>query len=159
MQPHPTTMAFLKALLVSLALSAQSVAAATGFTAQDRFDGFRFEIKGECSDLNAVQTHIVKAADQLACFGWVQKSPASTIVGEARCNKEGAAHFKQYLQRSLLVFYPGEFHTSIHQYSDTNIKLHFSDFRTLHESRKTCFDDLPHACSLYDSAAQDKADL
>ncbi len=126
---------------------------AGAFSAAGRFDGFRFEIKGSCPDVEAVQAQIVKAADQLSCFGWVQTSPAGSIVGEARCNKEGAAYLKQYLQRGVASLYSDQINVAVHQYQDTNIKLHFADFRRLDPARRTCFDDMPHKCSLYKTKA------
>jgi len=131
----------------------------TGFTAKDRFEGFRFEITGEASDTNSIQSHVVKAANELSCFGWIQKSPASSIVGEARCNKEGAAYLKHYLQRGIAVFYENGKQVNIVPYKDTNIKLHFSDFRKLDAGRKTCFDDAPHACSQYEDVGAQKEEL
>jgi hypothetical protein len=144
--------------LLALAVQCANAVAATpdgpnpgAFTAAGRFDGFRFEIRGACPDVEALQAQIVKAADQLSCFGWVQRSPADTIVGEARCNKEGAAYLRQYLQRGVAPMFTDQINVEVHQYQDTNIKLHFADFRRLDPTRRTCFDDLPHKCSLYET--------
>lgn len=147
-----------RVLLVCLAIGLPRVSG-IGYTAAQRFDGFRYEIKGTPPDFRAVQTHIVKVADQLSCFGWVQRSPADTVVGEARCNKEGGRLLRSYLQRGVMAAYgENDVHASIHPYPDTNIKLHFSDFRKLDPSRRTCFDNMPHACSLYEGTGAGTAE-
>ena len=139
---------FILALLLQLSTQDSSA----GFTAQDRFQGFRFKVTGTPNDFASLQTHVRKAAKSLSCFGWVQQSPADTLVGEARCNKKSAYYMREYLHRELSPFYPDIYHTLIHVYDDTNIKLHFSDFRKLDQGRQTCFDSGLHACSDYGTA-------
>ena len=63
-------------------------------------------------------------------------------VGEVRCNKEVGPVFQKWLTEEAL---PGVA-SKIKVYEDTKIRLHFSTFRVLPESRDTCFLDNPHQC-------------
>jgi hypothetical protein len=134
-------------LLLPLLASAQHL------TAADRFAGFRFEIKGQPKTFAAVLDHVEKAGADLSCFGWVQRSPIDSVVGEARCNKEAGELLSHYLHRGLAAHYESFEQAIVHPYSDTNIKLHFSSFKQLPVERQTCFNEPPHACADYANAA------
>lgn len=58
-----------------------------GWRMVDRFYGFRYELSGRNLDTASIIESILNEADNYACFGWVQVSPAGSIVGEARCAK------------------------------------------------------------------------
>jgi len=103
-----------------------------GWRMIDRFAGFRYETRSRSQKL------IVEKADELGCFGWVQDSVRGTFVGEARCAKPRGPVFKEWL---------GE-NATIKDYADTKIRLHFSHFKRLPDSRVTCFPDEPHQCPL-----------
>jgi hypothetical protein len=45
--------------------------------------------------------------------------------------------------------------SGVQHYSDTKIRLHFSHFKIVEESRDTCFYDEPHRCE--DIAAAEEA--
>lgn len=75
------------ALLLELAICV--VAQPEGWKMTDRFYGFRYQLTGS----DDVIKEIVSIADRLGCFGWVQKSVGSLLVGEARCTKLNGAHF------------------------------------------------------------------
>lgn len=70
----------------------------------DRFYGFRYQLAGS----DDIGEEIVKIADRLGCFGWVQKAAGSLFVGEARCRKLNGAHFGEGI-RSLHEGSPGQF--------------------------------------------------
>lgn len=100
---------------------------------------------------------IVKAADERACFGWVQESlKEMTLVGEVRCNKLKGEEMKQYLESKLemeskLSSIGVGKNSTIYRvntkiYPDTRIILHFSHFKVLDNRRHTCFRDEPHKC-------------
>lgn len=64
----------------------------------DRFYGFRYELSGIGLDVPSILESILNEADNFACFGWAQVSPAGTIVGEARCSKARGKVFQEKLQ-------------------------------------------------------------
>lgn len=47
----------------------------------DRFLGFRYELYGNVINTN-LETSIQNQADELGCFGWVQKTIRDTLVGK-----------------------------------------------------------------------------
>lgn len=71
------------------------IAQPEGWKMTDRFYGFRYEIhltntatpNNKHPQTDLIIQRIVQAADDLACFGWVQEGPSQTIVGEGRCSK------------------------------------------------------------------------
>lgn len=101
--------------------------------------------------------YIVRAADERACFGWVQESLKNkTLVGEVRCNKIRGEDMKKYLESQLqteskLSSIGVGKNSTIHRirtkvYPDTRILLHFSHFKVVDNRRHTCFRDEPHMC-------------
>ena len=68
------------------ALFALSFGQPEGWRMIDRFYGFRFEIIGDVIDKQFEQ-YAIEQADELGCFGWIQKTRRNTLVGEARCSK------------------------------------------------------------------------
>lgn len=64
----------------------------------DRFHGFRYELSGRNLDTASILETILNEADNYACFGWAQVSPAGTIVGEARCGKARGKVFQEKLK-------------------------------------------------------------
>jgi hypothetical protein len=80
-------------MLVNLTADAQP----DGWKMTDRFYGFRYEISGDNIGKDFVE-YIVEQADILGCFGWVQKSPKQTLVGEARCHKSHGKVFEEKLK-------------------------------------------------------------
>jgi len=147
-----------------------------GWEMTDRFSGFRFELKdvdvSKGLDVKkAIQGLIIslftlclliaskalianlcfysvicpvlEKADDLFCFGWVQDAKKNRIVGEARCSKRSGAVMKQYLMTHVGG---NRSSISIKDYTNTQIKLHFSHFKIVHAERETCFRDPPHQC-------------
>eukprot|EP00903_Cladosiphon_okamuranus_P017262 g15907.t1 len=120
---------------------------------QDRYHGFRYEavVDPGCEFYaEAAQ----RAADELACFGWVQRTSANTIAGEARCSKATGPKMQDLLRQG-----PGDVcavdSLEVKDYSDTKIKLHFSHFKILDEERMTCFRDAPHQCPEFSTQAEE----
>ncbi len=142
---------------------------------KDRFSGIRFELHLKKSHStttldhckNTIKQTIQLKANEYACFGWVQDSTkGNTIVGEARCNKQMGYQMKRFLhgdddfqhqkmtsrnnkkiEGKMDVYRDCVDATSIKDYEDTKIKLHFSHFKILDSRRETCFRDEPHKCS------------
>jgi hypothetical protein len=69
-----------------------------GWKMTDRFYGFRYEITPNLYDSLILQK-VLSIADDYSCFGWVQESPAKTIVGEARCSKARGPIFREKLEK------------------------------------------------------------
>lgn len=99
-----------------------------GWRMVDRFYGFRYEITGNVIDIG-LEKIIQSKADELACFGWVQKSKyKNALVGEVRCPKARGPVFADWLSK------PNEIQVddkNILIYEDTKIRLHFSHFKIL----------------------------
>lgn len=74
------------------------VAQPDGWRMVDRFHGFRYELSGRNLDTASILETILNEADNYACFGWAQVSPAGTIVGEARCGKSRGKVFQEKLK-------------------------------------------------------------
>jgi hypothetical protein len=119
-----------------------------GWRMVDRFYGFRYELSGRNLDTASIIESILNEADNYACFGWVQVSPAGSIVGEARCAKARG----KILQEKLKNISPQISKTDFLVYEDTKIRLHFSSFKVLPAERETCFIDVPHQCREYSKA-------
>ncbi|KAJ8609115.1 hypothetical protein CTAYLR_006052 [Chrysophaeum taylorii] len=114
-----------------------------GWRMVDRFSGFRYEISGEIQDVGFPEA-AQRKADELACFGWIQETEKSTLVGEARCAKTVGPRFKEWLRRGPDLARVADL--AVFDYPDTKIKLHFSHFKILTADRVTCFPDPPHQC-------------
>jgi len=80
---------------------------------------------------------IKSKADELGCFGWVQKR--SAVVGEVRCFKHAGEYFYRWFQHkwptNLFGVYPS-----------TKIKIHFTSFEIIDVSRRICFPEKPNKC-------------
>jgi len=105
---------------------------------------FRFEVHGDFKAEDYIE-RVVGRADELACFGWIQKSNiAETIVGEARCSKKKGPKLHNFItttfNEEIRVY------SNVKVYEDTKIFLHFSSFKVLEDDRNTCFLDHPHKC-------------
>ena len=81
------------AILISCALSQPP-----GWRMVDRFYGFRYELSGPTVVGTGVELFAVHHADELGRFGWIQKSPRNTLVGEARCSKQQGPVFEERLR-------------------------------------------------------------
>ncbi|CAB1110040.1 unnamed protein product [Ectocarpus sp. CCAP 1310/34] len=130
-----------------------------GWRMQDRYHGFRYEATVDQGCLfDAYAEAAQAAADELACFGWVQRTSPSTMAGESRCSKATGEKMQGRLRQGP----PGNgcdvvgFETK--DYADTKIKLHFSHFKILDEERKTCFRDTPHQCPEFSAKKNPEAD-
>ena len=113
----------------------------------DRFYGLRYEIIGGEEGFEAgggFEEAVRDEADRLGCFGWIQRSPQKSFVGEARCNKIQGPKFQEWLSHGPQGAIISKVDIKI--YSDTKIRLHFSSFKILDEKRETCFLDPPHQC-------------
>ena len=120
-------------------------AAPPGWRMTDRFHGFRFEIHGTVQGV-WFRKSTQEKADELACFGWVQNTRTNTVVGEARCGKRAGKIFQEWFNTGPATATVERSHIKV--YKDTKIKLHFSDFAILEDTRQTCFrDDGPHSCA------------
>jgi acylphosphatase len=146
----PKILFFILAYFVSL-ISAQP----EGWRMVDRFYGFRYEITGPNILSVGFEAAAEKEADRLGCFGWIQKTKAGSLVGEARCNKVQGPKYQEWLEKGSHGASISSFETKV--YHDTKIRLHFSKFRILEESRDTCFLDLPHQCPEFDATATSKS--
>lgn len=51
----------------------------------DRFYGFRYELSGSNIQDVGFEQAVLKEADEIGCFGWIQKNHYGNLVGEARC--------------------------------------------------------------------------
>lgn len=117
-----------------------------GWRMIDRFHGFRYELTGITGSVGLVDI-IVNRADELGCFGWIQKSSKSqTLVGEVRCNKIKGEIMMQWIQSIPEINVSDTSKAKILVYPDTKIRLHFSSFKVLDDDRDTCFLDEPHKC-------------
>ena len=116
-----------------------------GWAMTDRFYGFRYEI--EIDKSSSFVADIVSKADALKCFGWVQQSHRASYVGEVRCAKMRGQAFQTWLNE-----YNKDITPSILVYKDTKIRLHFTYFKVLEESRTTCFLEPPHQCDKHAKA-------
>jgi hypothetical protein len=104
------------------------ISQADGWRMVDRFFGFRYELVGNVIDVG-LEKIIQAKADELACFGWVQKSKyKNALVGEVRCPKARGPIFADWLnspndikldEKNILI------------YEDTKIRLHFSHFKII----------------------------
>ncbi|CAM9938271.1 unnamed protein product [Heterosigma akashiwo] len=115
-----------------------------GWRMVDRFHGFRYELTGNVQEPGFRQAIQSAAENDFGCFGWVQNTDRGTVVGEARCNKRRGPEFQAWLSQG-----PSGFQVegvTFKDYEDTKIKLHFSHFKILEDTRKTCFRDEPHQC-------------
>ena len=126
------------------AFASVGVAVPPGWRMVDRYAGFRFECYGRF-DREAFAIAVRDMADGLSGFGWVQISPAGTLVGEYRGSKQSAPHMKKFLREGPAdaVNYRAE----VKDYADTKIRFHFSHFKILDRRRETCFEEPPHACA------------
>jgi acylphosphatase len=115
-----------------------------GWRMVDRFYGFRYEITGDNLFEKGFEQAARHEADVLGCFGWIQKSPRGSLVGEARCNKIQGPKFQEWLSHGPNGATGTKMDLKI--YPDTKIRLHFSSFKVLEDSRDTCFLDQPHQC-------------
>jgi acylphosphatase len=87
----------------------------------------------------------IAKADELGCFGWIQRTSRGTLVGEVRCSKAAGPKMVQWLRRGPEQARVNDLRIKL--YEDTKIKLHFAYFKVLEPSRDTCFLDAPHQCS------------
>ncbi len=74
-----------------------------------------------------------------------------SVVGEARCNKLTGPALQAWLRDVGAAS-----HVEIKDYPDTKIKLHFSHFKIIDVTRKTCFRDPPHQCKEFAGAEEAK---
>ena len=117
----------------------------------DRFYGFRYELKGSNILDVGFEEAVLKEADEIGCFGWIQKNQYGNLVGEARCSKHRGPLFQDFLAKGPPGSSIREFDVKV--YPDTKIRLHFSTFKILPPSRDTCFLDSPHKCEEFEDAA------
>merc|ERR1719198_2577832 len=68
-----------------------------GWRMVDRFDGFRYALHGAVQGVG-MRAAVQAAADELACFGWVQNAPSGLVVGEARCAKSRGPVLRAWLE-------------------------------------------------------------
>ena len=68
-----------------------------GWRMVDRFDGFRYALQGAVQGVG-MRAAVQAAADELACFGWVQNAPSGRVVGEARCSKGRGPVLRAWLE-------------------------------------------------------------
>ena len=85
----------LLALLCLVVCFMQADSQVDGWKMTDRFYGFRYESNNDNS-LEEIQ----RFADNLACFGWIQKTNGK-VVGEARCSKRNGPIFQSWLHGKL----------------------------------------------------------
>jgi hypothetical protein len=132
------------------ALLPASSAQAPGWRMVDRFYGFRYELRGQGVLNSGIEEAIQKKADELGCFGWVQRSFRDSLVGEARCSKARGPTFQSWLGagagRDSNSGSGGKIETEFKVYEDTKIRLHFAYFKIVEDDRDTCFLDAPHKC-------------
>jgi len=130
-------------LLILQLIVIEVISQADGWRMVDRFFGFRYELVGNVVDVG-LEKIIQAKADELACFGWVQKSSnKKALVGEIRCPKARGQTFIDWLSKPNDIQLDEK---NILIYEDTKIRLHFSHFKILEDSRDTCFLDKPHQC-------------
>ncbi|CAM9846957.1 unnamed protein product [Phaeothamnion confervicola] len=114
-----------------------------GWSMEERFHGFRYEVHGDF-DSDSYCEAAAAVAEELGCFGWIQHTSRGTLVGEARCRKENGPKVLDWLRRGPAQTAVGR--VEVKDYEDTKIRLHFSHFRVLEDERRTCFRDPPHQC-------------
>jgi hypothetical protein len=114
-----------------------------GWKMTDRFYGFRYELTSTSFNENFEQ-YLQSHADDVGCFGWIQKTKDNKRVGEVRCSKDEGPKFVDWFTSGSKNSSPIK--TEIKVYPDTKIRLHFSHFKILDENRDTCFMDPPHQC-------------
>ena len=131
-------------LLLALASAALGAGVPEGWRMKDRFAGFRFECRGRF-DREEWAVQVREYADELSAFGWVQLSPAGTVVGEFRGTKQVGPWMRDFLDTGPDDT-AGEYSCDIKTYADTKIRFHFSHFKVLDARRHTCFPEPPHAC-------------
>jgi hypothetical protein len=118
-----------------------------GWRMKDRFMGLRYEITGEFNRKNLMQ-RLVRKADELSGFGWVQESPRThSLVGEFRGSKYTSPHFIEFLKNPTKTVKGPDYDVYTYVYEDTKIRFHFSHFKIVEPERVTCFDEAPHKCS------------
>lgn len=139
-------------VLIKLTTSSNQYQESDGWRMVDRFYGFRYELLN-CPDVN-FEAHIQKIANQMGCFGWIQRLPIDSssnngfkLVGEGRCSKMQGPLFHNKIKTdcSSDMIEKIKFNDMI--YADTKIRLHFSSFKILEPSRETCFLNEPHQCN------------
>ena len=122
-----------------------------GWKMTDRFYGFRYELKGSNIQDVGFEQAVLKEADEIGCFGWIQKNHYGNLVGEARCSKHRGPLFQAYLAKGPMGGAISDFDVKV--YPDTKIRLHFSTFKILPPTRDTCFLDAPHKCEEFEDSA------
>lgn len=130
-----------------------TVAQSNGWRMIDRFYGFRYEIFGSKILEIGFEAAMQQKADELGCFGWIQRSSMNTLVGEVRCGKSNGPLFQEWIKSG----YPTASidHIDIKVYEDTKIRLHFAYFKIIDDMRDTCFLDPPHKCPDIESSGQE----
>lgn len=114
---------------------------------KNRYFGFRYEIATD--NLDEIVNEAIQLASKFKCFGWIQKQANdSKVVGEYRCSKNRGLQLHESLRK--------DYSTTTKIYKDTKIRLHFTEFKYLDESRDTCFLDTPHKCPLRDNTMKEK---
>ncbi|ETV77795.1 hypothetical protein H257_08635 [Aphanomyces astaci] len=113
------------------------------------FYGFRFETPAPTASLMSA---VVDQARSHACFGWVQTTAQEHLVGEVRCRGQHGTAMQTWIESS----HP---QARVHVYESTKIRYHFTSFRVLEASRRTCFQSAPHACASLNSYATVKDEL
>lgn len=158
-------MLFVQALSLCLLLSIPHTTGASsfphplpkGFHPEERFLGFRFVLSARGIskyDPIDLMSAVVERADELFCFGWIQETKSTKILGqdayagEARCWVEEGKLFQKFLKDELeeMLQEVDDYDIVFKEYTDTKILLHFSHFKILDSRRNTCFRDEPHQC-------------
>ena len=139
-------------ILIKLITATTQHQQSDGWRMVDRFFGFRYELLN-CPDLS-FETYIQKKANEMGCFGWIQRLPVDgnksnefKLVGEARCSKVQGPVFHNMIKTDCRSDRIKEIKCNDMIYADTKIRLHFSSFKILEPSRETCFLNEPHKCS------------
>jgi hypothetical protein len=138
-------------ILYFIAMLGYICAQPDGWKMTDRFFGFRYELKGSGILDVGFEQSVLKEADEIGCFGWIQKNHYGNLVGEARCSKHRGPLFQEFLAKGPKGSTVTEFDAKI--YPDTKIRLHFSTFKILPPNRDTCFLDSPHKCEEFEDSA------
>jgi hypothetical protein len=132
-------------IFCAAALLPMASAQAQGWRMVDRFYGFRYELRGQQVLNSGMEEAIQKKADELGCFGWVQRSFRDSLVGEARCSKARGPIFQSWLEAGAGRD-GSKMEADFKVYEDTKIRLHFAYFKIVEDDRDTCFLDAPHKC-------------
>ncbi len=135
-------------LLIVLASITKAFAQPDGWKMTDRFYGFRYELKGKNILDAGFEEAVLKEADEIGCFGWIQKNHYGNLVGEARCSKHRGPLFQSFISKGPKDAIITEFDVKV--YPDTKIRLHFSTFKILPPNRDSCFLDSPHKCQEFE---------